>query len=195
MSRGLYYIPMLHTEEELGGLKETLTEAHKSLFSAQQTEVLFKEIKEYWRLVAERIEKAAFRERETASPLHIFVDSLPNGTEDLIQKTVQSLIASGKIPAYQIIAKLQADGAKVHGTENLEWLIKEVNYWKAVVGRERLRNPQEEKELLENRDKAIIDRINEVVPQEEIGILFIGRMHNVVKPLTQQPYNFEIIYL
>lgn len=195
MSRGLYYIPMLHTKEELGELKETLTEAHKSLFGAKQTEVLFKEIKEYWGLVAERIEKVAFYERETASPLHIFVDSLPNGTEDLIQKTVQSLIASGEIPAYQIIAKLQAAGAKVHGTEDLEWLIKEVNYWKAVVGRERLRNPQEEKELLENRDKAIIDRINEVVPQEEIGILFIGRMHNVVKPLTQPPYNFEIIYL
>ncbi|MFA4880432.1 MAG: hypothetical protein WC650_02310 [Candidatus Doudnabacteria bacterium] len=64
-----------------------------------------------------------------------------------------------------------------------------------MVGRERQRNPQEEKELLENRDKAIIDRINEVVPQEEIGIIFIGRMHNVVKPLTQPPYNFEIIYL
>lgn len=195
MSRWLYYIPILHMEEELGGLKETLIEAHKSLFGAQQTEVLFKETKEYWELVAERIEKAAFYERETASRLHIFIDGLPNGKEDLVQELVQNLIASGKILAYQMIAKLQTAGAKVHGTEDFKWLIKEDNYWKAVVGRERLRNPQEEKELLENRDKAIIDCINEVVPQEEIGIIFIGGMHNVVKPLTQPPYNFEIIYL
>lgn len=192
MSRKLHYVPMVHIKEELGELQETLVEARKKLFGVQQTEVFFKEIEKYWKLVGERIQKAGLFEPKTASSLHIFVDSLPDSTEELVQKTVRDLIAWGKIPAYQIIAELQIAGAKVHGTENIEWLVKETNYWKAVVGRKRTRNPQEEKESLENRDKAIADRINRVVPDKETAILFIGRNHKVVEHLAN---DFEIINL
>lgn len=196
MARKIYYIPMVHSPEELGNIGETVIRTQEQVFGKKQTAALLKEVGEYWKLVEQRVRFGAGLFRSAiASKLHIFVDGLPNGREDLVEKTVNDLVAQGEIPAYQIIGELKAAGATVHGTENMGYLLKETAYWKTLVARQRTSDPQFEKELLENRDKAIIARVHEVVPDDESAIVFIGRLHNVVEPLTEPPYNFELVNL
>lgn len=196
MPRKIYYIPMVHTGEELGWLGKKVTQIQKRIFGEEQTAVFLKSAEEYWELVEIKIKfQAQLFRSEIVNKVHIFVDGLPNGREDLVQKTVDELVAQGKIPAYQIIRELKAAGARVYGTESSEWLIKEFTYWKKIAAGKRTCDPKFEKELLENRDEAIIARVHERVPDGEIAIVFIGRAHNVVGPLSQPPYNFEVINL
>lgn len=191
--RKIFYIPMIHRPEELGSFEKKMVTVQEKIFGKEKTIALIKNITAYWELASERIEEAGLYHE--SSLLHIFVDSLPNEKEELVQATVNELIKVGKIPAYQIIAKLQAAGARVYGTENTALLIKEIQYWKDVADNKRVPSQDLEKELLKARDQIIIDRINETVPGGETAIVFIGRLHNVVGPLSKSPYNFKVVQL
>jgi len=195
MSRKIYYIPMVHTAKELGEMEEATTKIRIRTFGAQQTREFLKDIDNYWELVVKRIRKAGLHQPEITAQLHIFVDGLPNGAEEAVQKTVATLVSAGEIPSYKIIGILQTAGATVHGTEDIHLVVAEANYWKAVVEHKCNSDPEWEKQSLKDRDKAIIARVHDIVPENETAIVFIGRLHNVVEPLTEPPYNFEFVNL
>lgn len=196
MGRKIYCVLMVHTQEELGSLKEAEVKDLEKNIGVKQTTEFFQKVDDYWKSVERKIRAVGFFRKETACKLRVFVDSLPNVEERLVQQTLQALAELG-IPCHMLIKNLQAAGAKVHGTENLNLLLQEYDYWKALFANpsQRNRNPELENEILQKRDQAIITRINEVVPDGEIALVFIGGLHNVVGPLSQPPYNFEVIYL
>lgn len=191
--RVLYYVPMIHTPQELGSLKESAIAAHKQRYGNRQTEEFFKQVEWYWREVSKRIQKAGLFQPETASRLHIFVDGLPNTEKDRVQKIIQEL-TNLDIPVYNIIKKLQENGAKVHGTENRELLLQEHQYWIGVAKGKKAEAGVTRK-LLKARDQAIARRINEELPEKEIGLLFIGGAHNVIGELAERSGKFKVIYL
>jgi len=124
------------------------------------------------------------------SGLHIFVDSLPNDKNEVtLQKTVQALIGQN-LPFYQIIEKLRKAGATVCGTENVELLLQEYEYWQGIAQGQKTDKALVQW-LLEERDKAIARRINEVLQEGGKGIIFIGAQHR----LTPELDGFRIIHL
>lgn len=193
--RTLYYVPMVHTPQELGILKGAIIAERIKKFGRRQTEEFFKQVEWYWREVEKRIQRTELCQPEKAAHLHIFVDGLPNAKEEIVQKIIQELIALD-IPAYRIIEKLQAKGAKVHGTEDPELLLQEHQYW-SDVAKGRQPDSTIARELLKSRDQAIAQRIDAKVPEGEIGFLFLGKVHNVVEELIKlsQSQKFKIVYL
>lgn len=189
----LYYIPMIHTLAELGSLKEVIVATHNRIFGEQKTEEHFREVEEYWQEVRQRMERAGFGQEETASCLHIFMDSLPDTTDEIVQKIIQDLAEPEQnMPVYQIIKELQNKGAKVYGTEDLQLLLREREYGTRIASGEKP-NPGLAAEILEERDLAIGKRIDSVLLEGDIGLLFIGKVHQIVSQLTQK--NFQIRYL
>lgn len=103
--------------------------------------------------------------------------------EELLLKLVKSLIEQG-VPEYLIIEKLMEKGAKIHGTESQELLLEEHDMWVNVAKGKRA-DSRRKTELLQKRDEFIAKVINETLPKGELGLLFIGRGHDVVEELNK----------
>lgn len=197
--RILYYVSMIHTPQESGTLKDKMIAARRQTHGNIHTKIFLKQIQSYWKEVERKIQGAGLHRPETASRLHIFIDGLPHTDESLVKKVVEKSIGL-KIPMYIIAEKLQRKGAKIHGTENVELLLQEYKYQKDNLEktmRTRKSQPQKAKKLLEDRDRAIAERIDQVVPENEIGLLFIGAAHDVVGKLAEFPSqrSFKIVHL
>lgn len=198
MPRKLYYIPMIHKNKELGDLQEIVKQLRESLFGERHIATFFKNVEDYWSLVKEKLwfETNLFQ-ADIACKTHVFVDSLPNTEEWLVESVLKDLINEG-FPAYQLIGEIQTAGATVHGTEDPKLLAEELEYQKESRNRfmedEEIDTAKGER-LLKERDEVIIERVHKEVPDGEIAIVFIGRLHNVIGPLSDPPYNFKIAQL
>ncbi len=187
----LYYVPMIHSPEELGSLGKSVMQIHVKVCGKIELEKILEKIEEYWGNVRERLLAAGFYGSKS-SALHIFMDGLPNANEEIVHKVVEDLIASRTIPAYQIIARLQKYGAKVHGTENTNLLLEEYKYYKDI-SEGKGGNAEASQARLIARDVAIASRIQEIMINDgDTGILFIGRAHDVIGKL---PDDFTVICL
>ena len=189
----LYYVPMVHTPQELGSLKDAILIARTKLCGEKATSKFLQEVEDYWQEVARRIQHIGLYRPKIASRLHIFVDGLPNTEEALVKKIVEELITQ-KIPVYLIIEKLRENGATICGTEDLKLLLREHRYW-TEISQGKTHDQTTAQELLRGRDQAIAQHINAVVPDEESGLLFIGRAHNVISKLNKLSKRFTIVYL
>lgn len=196
--RKLYYIPMIHIEKELGDLQTVTTQVRESVFGKDQAAVFPKKVEEYWKLVERTLQfKTNLFQADIACKTHVFVDSLPNTEEWLVKFILSDLIDKG-FPAYQLIGELQTAGATVHGTEDPKLLVQEREYQQESKNRflqDEEIDVAKGEELLKERDDVIIKCVHEKVPENEMGIIFIGRLHNVIEPLSKPPYNFELIQL
>lgn len=173
--RSIYYIPILHVPREFGSIQEVMIiQQMIGHYGEQKTKEFLEEIEQYWEEAEKRIQKADLNDPETASCLHIFVEGLPQVEENAIQEIVQKGIMQ-KIPFYCIIEKLLAAGAKIYGTEDEELLLEE----RRNTSANRPSDPRRAEEILGARDLFTAQRINAIVPEGEIGLLFIGRDHNV----------------
>ncbi|MDD5750043.1 MAG: hypothetical protein PHU56_00095 [Candidatus Pacebacteria bacterium] len=176
----VYVVPMVHTVQELGSLEKRIMETRLRLFGAEQTEKFFDQVEQYWQEAERKIEGAGLFQPEIAAGAQIFIDSLPNVNEYIVQKVLQDLIRQGS-PAYKIIDRLQKAGAKVWGTEDTNLLLEEYRYWQDVASGKKIIDILEIEKLLRARDRAITRRINLVMSENgEIGIVFIGAKHNLM---------------
>ena len=187
----LYYVPMVHSPGELGSLDKSAMRAHAEVYGTDELAKFLEKIEKYWNEVRERIIRAELYSSKSSS-LHVFVDGLPNVAEDTVHKVVENLIASKKIPAYRVIARLQKYGAKVHGTEDIKLLLEEYEYYKGL-SEGKSGDTVAAQARLTARDDAIALRIQEVMTSDnDIGIIFIGRAHDIVSKL---PDEFTVILL
>ncbi len=189
----LYYVPMIHTPQELGILKDAFLDARMKMYGEKTTLAFLEEVKRYWHIVERRIERAGLYHPEIASQSHIFIDSLPHTEETLVMKIVQELILQ-KIPAYLISKILLENGATIHGTEDPDPLLQEHRYWKEI-SQGKTPDPEKAQELLRRRDQYIAQRIISVVPDEDLAVLFMGRLHDVVGIIIQLSKKFTIVNL
>lgn len=187
----LYYVSTVHSPEEFGSLGKSVMQDHAEVYGNDGLEKFLEGIEEYWDEVRKRIIRAGLYSSKSSS-LHVFVDGLPNAAEDTVHKVVENLIASKKIPAYLVIARLQKYGARVHGTEDIKLLLEEYKYYKGL-SEGKSEDAAAAQTRLTARDTAIASRIQEVMISDgDIGILFIGRMHDVIGKL---PDDFTVIVL
>lgn len=188
----LTIIYMAHTLQEFGSLAGRIKEIQTQKLGARGAQDFFDEIEGYWQEVGRRV-REKFLDDASAKQLAVFIDGLPNVDDRIVRQIVTEMIAQ-KVPAYLIIQKLEEAGAKVYGTENPQFLLEEHAVWTHAAQGGKA-DPQKLQELLLKRDEAIAKRIDEIVPEEGGGLLFVGRAHDIVKELEKLPTKFRVIYL
>ncbi len=196
----LYYVPIIHSIEDYGSLGPAIKEsfvrqAGKDFFAHLQ-----KNIKEYWQIVEERIEKMI----SDVAGLIIYHDGFPVGD----RKKVLALFGfmcqdHPESPNFRLIKKLVAKGAVLEGTEDMSLVVEHLRLYQraaeAATTEEQKKIPASQAarslEITRLRDEFIARRINDTLPKSGKGILFIGRDHDVIIELERLPRKFTIIYL
>jgi len=227
--RTLYYVPIMHTPEELGSLAEPLMEIEKQVHGPRAEKIYREKVNQVWAEVTRQLKKSKLNTPEKCKRLHIYMDGLtaqfyccktclektgktyymdeiePDKircpvcgriteapVRESLLKLVQSLIEQ-RLPQCLIAQKLLEKGATIHGTESRELLLEEHNMWQGAA-KGINPDPKRETELLKERDEFIAKIINETLPKDGIGILFIGTAHKTVNELKKFP-DIKVIYL
>jgi hypothetical protein len=184
--RALILLPIIHSPTDLG----TLSAAAESSRDEAQALQYLDAVENFWTVVDGVIEGMNLNYQQ----LRIYQDSLP--VCDVVDRIVADVAASGS-KNYALLETLQKKGATLMGTESPDLLEQEKAFMTEVLqspnhGQESAEKAQD---LLSQRDSFIGQRINESLADEEMGLIFVGLMHNiepylssdivVVKPLGQ----------
>lgn len=183
MGRTLIYIPIIHTDPDLGSLAADLEEKAGRLIGSYWREHK-KTIKRYWQEIEKFIENKQFTQ------VLVFQDGLPAGG-----KTAQAIVdelAQTSSPNYQLLARLTKKGACMQRTEDPKLLKQEYQLTRDLVARKNLlstvfaflKYKLRKSGLLSSRDKYIAKQINQNLKEEETGICFLGAYHDVLSKLA-----------
>jgi hypothetical protein len=184
--RALILLPIIHSPTDLG----TLSAAAESSRNDGQALQYLDAVESFWSVVDGVIKGMDLNYQQ----LKVYQDSLP--VCDVVDRIVADVAASGS-KNYALLETLQKKGSTLMGTESPDLLKQE----KALMT-EMLQSPdrsqaltEKAQDLLSQRDSFIGQRINESLADEEMGLIFVGLMHNiepylssdivVVKPLGQ----------
>lgn len=201
-ARRLFLVKVTHTLEEMGILKDQIAQKFLDAGGEEELKKFVELTNMFWFSVDKIMENLNLYRPENASRLHIFSDGLPDPATAIppekdngrAVKVILELAREG-IPQSKIIEKMLTQGAHLHGTEDHLWFAAHCRYYKDTILENKDLSPQLETLLRGGRDKAIARRINEVVPEGEDGILFIGADHGVhiMMNLLGFDQNMEII--
>jgi len=191
--RKLIYIPIIHTEDDMGSLAEFVKEEYKRKYSRQKWQEHIKVIKDIWA----KIRKKLIGFNLEWQKVRIYQDGLP--VCDREKFIVKTLAEKGSLN-HKLIMELVQKGARIEGTEDPELLKAEysnmlkITQAKSLTERDRLIEQYNSvaNELLLKRDRFIANRINKTLKEGETGTLFLGMMHRVDRYL---PRDIGVKYL
>ena len=191
--RRLIYVPVIHTEMDMGSLSETLKREYIKKYGSKRWQWHQRVVNDMWQGIRKKILGLKLDYKRT----RIYQDGLPFCGEEL--KIVQDIAASGS-QNYQIVLDLIKRGGKLEGTEDSNLLSEEYEYLKQMG-----KTPRNQGEasttggdngkgddILAKRDRFIAKRIADTLRQGEMGMLFIGLKHKVNEIL---PRDISITYL
>jgi len=191
--RTLIYLPIVHTQADLGSLGESVKRAavKKSGTAA-------------WRRKAQAIDKLWTGIEQVIDALQLdyarvrlYQDGLPVCGREV--EIVRDLARRGS-RNHQLLARLMARGATLMGTESSDLLVQEYQLArKALAGgasgpASPARKPGESDAVdavLESRNRYIAARINATLRPGETGILFLGMLHSLKGRLDP---DIQVIY-
>ena len=190
--RRLVYVPIIHTNPELGTLAEGMEEQAKKVVGEDNWQRHKEVVLCYWQEIAN------YWEKKNIPGLKIFQDGMPAGGA-MGEAIVKSLADKGSIN-YTIIAQLLEKGATLIQTEDPEAVKKEYLLAKDLTKRKSLlaslwavyRYRRQKVRLLQVRDAYIAGRIKENLAEGETGVCFLGAEHQILASL---PQDIEIIAL
>ena len=185
--RTLTVVPIIHTQKEFGILEGKIQHLQQRAHGISTMEQLLEAKATYWIAVDYCITKTYAEKPELLQQLHIFIDSLPVTSDEILEKIIRDH-RERKFPMYVIAAALREKGAHIHGTENPHLLIEEHAYWKGRFERDEPEDVPKERRMLQDRDAAIAARINAIVPDEESALLFIAALHRVRDAFHTDPH-------
>ena len=188
-TRTLIYVPILHTAEDLGSLRDSVRLASVKKVGRMGWKRKSETIESIWR----ETEKAVENLDLPWDQVRIYQDGLPVcGRES---ELVAEIAKTGS-RNYRLVLDLINRGAKIIGTESLELLMEEYDEAKRLLDSKpeqgsRRRRPGDDPLLL-RRDKFISARINETLQSGETGIVFLGMLHSL-KPWLDP--SIQVVYL
>lgn len=178
--RRLIYVPIIHSMVDMGSRAEALREESIRRFGAEGWAASRRVIDEAWE---------GIRARLLALPLpwervRVYQDGLPVSGMEL--EIAREVAAQGS-KNYQLVAELVRRGARLMGTESPELLSREYAHIRRIAEagteaeREEARRgyAAESAAILGARDAFIARRIAETLEEGEVGVLFLGMMHEV----------------
>lgn len=167
--RALIHFPILHSVEDLGSFRKLASDSR----TEEQIRQHKSAVEHFWSVVASSIESFELN----YAKLKLYQDGLPVcGIEIQI---INDVAASGS-QNYKLLQLLHQKGATVVGTESPELLLQELNLVKQP-----LKSVEQLAILLSQRDDYIAQRINDTLQDGEMGILFLGSMHNIEAKLDK----------
>ncbi len=196
--RKLHIIPIVHSSADLGNLAPQVADAKSRLLSDRAFDATTGSVRKFWSGLREAVEHWDV----DFQSLMLFQDALPVGADDrgeMEQKIVADLAAQGS-QNHQILEWLIDRGARLVGTESAELLVEEYRLAKETL-QSALENNGDDPaspvpddragELLARRDDFIAGRINSMLDDSSIGVLFLGMMHRLEEKLDA---DIEVFY-
>lgn len=175
--RTLIVIPILHTEQDMGSLREQVKQEYVTRYGHEKWAEHLKSIDEVWsgirRMIAElKLPYVSVR---------LYQDGLPQCNKEA--DIVKDVAARGS-KNHLILVELMEKGAQLMGTEDPQLLLQEYQFLQgALGGKQNLEQDNQQKEqsrrLLSERDRFIAGRINTTLSSGEVGLLFLGMAHSV----------------
>ncbi len=175
--RRLIYFPIVHNLADMGALSESVRKVSVKKIGRLGWKRKVNLIDKFW----DEIERAIDGLPLTFPQVRIYQDGLP--VSEKASDIVRELAKSGS-RNHALLLRLIDKGAQLMGTESLELLLEE--YEMARRGLES-QGPKAAKahdtspaaSLLGRRDRFIAQRINETLMAGEVGIIFLGMLHDL----------------
>jgi hypothetical protein len=197
--RQLIYIPIIHTEADMGSMAASLKEAYLKRYGEERWASHVKAIEQMWEGIKRKLDALGL----DYSGAKLYQDGLPICGKEL--QIVNEVAFRGSLN-HQILLDLIHKGCALMGTESPELLLEEYQMIKkAVAGN---KNPKSfvgrfifkwiSHRLLVKRDQLIARRIAETLKDGETAILFMGIQHEVDRFLPTYrpgPDGFVVKYL
>lgn len=205
--RRLVYVPILHAREDSGQARlqryaqsaaadgRAVSESEKS--GAMDREFIADDsaVGEMWAGITAKIEELNLPWNKT----RIYQDGLPVSGKEL--EIVTRLTDNGSWN-HLLILNLLKKGAKLEGTENMDFLMREYDLLNILLmknsGAEQSAAMAEyqakSRELLKLRDEFILNRFKATLREGEVGIVFMGVMHRLDKMLEKDFLISYVIY-
>ena len=174
--RALIYFPIIHSPQDLGSLSQVAS----NIRTNEQQNNYLDAVQQFWEMIDSTIEGL----RLDYKTIKIYQDGLPVCGE--IKEIVADVAESGSLN-HRLLQTLNQKGAMLIGTESPELLAREyalmTQMLSAVASTETC--SEDAQTLLDLRDEYIAQRIDETLQNNEMGILFLGLMHNIEKKLPK----------
>lgn len=185
--RRLIYVPIVHTIVDMGSTAEGLRQESIRRFGAERWAESRRIIDEVW----EGIRAKLLGLKLSWERVRIYQDGLPVSGREL--EIARDVAAQGS-KNYQIVIELVQRGATLMGTESPELLTQEYTHITRIAEtqtdaerEEATRSyATESAEILRARDAFIARRIAETLEEGEVGLLFLGMMHEVDRLLPEE---------
>ena len=177
--RTLIYVPVIHTSADLGSLAGDVTKRGIADLGEDVWKEHQRTVEGFWDVITDYFTSV------DVSGMKIYQDGMVAEGE-IGEKIVEEGLNLGS-RNYELVARLLKRGAILVKTEDFN-LVKEerdklLKITQAKTKLEKLfgfiRYKLTKNRLLNKRDRFIAQRIDESLPQDQTGILFIGAYHNI----------------
>jgi len=183
--RRLIYIPIIHTDADMGSLASALDQDTAALCGEERWERHKATASKFWQMVSDYLETL------DAKNLKVYQDGFVSDG-NLGKKIIEEGVRRGS-KNYEIILNLLNRGAEIVSTEDMALLQEEYGYISQIMkaktsSQRRLAYKEYESRksrLTMERDSFIASTINETLDDGEVGFLFIGAYHDVVPHLAK----------
>jgi hypothetical protein len=191
-ARTLIYIPIIHTQADMGALRDQVRQASLQKIGRTALRRKTNTIDQIWT----NIEMAMDQLNLSYESVRLYQDGLPVcGREAEIVKD----LAAGGSRNHTLLHRLMEKGATIMGTESAELLVEEYEIYKETLAygdpsqpaRMEVRQKGLPRSLLERRDQYIGHRINNTLCRGETGILFVGMLHSLENLLNE---DIRVVY-
>ena len=176
--RTLIYIPIIHTEADMGNLSESVRQATIRKLGLTGWKRKVNLIDKIWTTIEKTVDDLNLPYEKVL----LYQDGLPVCGRET---EIVTELARGGSRNHQLLLRLISRGARAIGTESLELLMEEYEFARQTVASGECPEPVGMKvrrkalsdSLLKRRDQFIADRINSTLGNGETGIIFLGMLH------------------
>jgi hypothetical protein len=178
--RTLIYIPIIHTQADMGALSEAIQRLKVKRLGRKGWERNVNLVNKLWAQIESAIERLAL----PYDRVRLYQDGLP-----VCGREVEIVTELGKAGSrnHGLLHRLREKGATIMGTESSELLVEEYQLFKEdfasgkpeFATREEPRRKALRDSLLKRRDEYIAGRINETLRAGETGLIFLGMLHSL----------------
>jgi hypothetical protein len=179
-SRTLFYIPIVHSQSDMGTLSESIKKVTLQKLGERTWREKHNLIERFWSEIETTLDTLSLSYAQT----RVYQDGLPVCGKEI---EIVTEIAKKGSPNHQLLVRLMKKGATIMGTESAELLIEEYHLIKNILESEDVKKALEIEALqkaasdllLGKRDVFIAERIATTLREGETGLLFLGLLHDV----------------
>jgi hypothetical protein len=178
--RTLIYIPIIHTQADMGALSESIRRLKVKKLGTKGWEQNVNLVDKFWAQIEQAIESLVLPYER----VRLYQDGLPVCGREV--EIVTELARAGS-RNHRLLLHLREKGATIMGTESSELLVEEYQLVKEdfasgkpeVATRGEARRKALRDSLLKRRDQYVARRINDTLLTGETGLIFLGMLHSV----------------